>query len=309
MRRLRHLRPSGSRQSRLSGAVRAATSRPGERRHRVHRRAADPTRTRRWAMWRTSSRRSGWRSCPATLAIGHTRYSTAGDTVLLNAQPFSVACNKGRIAVAHNGNITNAAELRRDLERRRLHLPGLQRHGSDPAPGGALARAHAGRRAARSAAAARRRIFAGVPGAGPHHRGARSARFPSAGDRPDGAVGRQEAYVFASETCAFDLIGAVYLNDVEPGEMVIVGPGGHDARALCAGRRTRPVRLRARLLLAAGFHRLRPLRAGIARDAGPAAGARASGRRRHRGAGAGFGRAPRPSAIAAESRHPVPPRR
>src|SRR5436190_3408030 len=54
---------------------------------------------------------------PGELAIGHTRYSTAGDTVLLNAQPFSVACNKGRIAVAHNGNITNAAALRAELER------------------------------------------------------------------------------------------------------------------------------------------------------------------------------------------------
>jgi amidophosphoribosyltransferase len=49
-------------------------------------------------------------------AIGHTRYSTAGDTVIANAQPFAVACNKGRIAVAHNGNITNAGELRRSLE-------------------------------------------------------------------------------------------------------------------------------------------------------------------------------------------------
>lgn len=55
---------------------------------------------------------------PGSLAIGHTRYSTAGDTVLLNAQPFSVACNKGRLAVAHNGNITNASELRQELERR-----------------------------------------------------------------------------------------------------------------------------------------------------------------------------------------------
>src|SRR5256885_3760212 len=53
---------------------------------------------------------------PGALAIGHTRYSTAGDTALLNAQPFSVACNKGRIAIAHNGNITNAAELRAELE-------------------------------------------------------------------------------------------------------------------------------------------------------------------------------------------------
>src|SRR5436190_12626524 len=55
-------------------------------------------------------------SLPGEMAIGHTRYSTAGDTALLNAQPFSVACNKGRIAVAHNGNITNAGELRRELE-------------------------------------------------------------------------------------------------------------------------------------------------------------------------------------------------
>src|SRR3954447_9181919 len=55
-------------------------------------------------------------SLPGVLAIGHTRYSTAGDTVLRNAQPFSVACNKGLIAVAHNGNITNAGELRRELE-------------------------------------------------------------------------------------------------------------------------------------------------------------------------------------------------
>src|SRR3989440_445153 len=54
---------------------------------------------------------------PGELAIGHTRYSTAGDTVLLNAQPFSVACNKGQVAVAHNGNITNAKELRQELER------------------------------------------------------------------------------------------------------------------------------------------------------------------------------------------------
>src|SRR5260370_11740593 len=49
---------------------------------------------------------------PGELAIGHTRYSTTGDTVLLNAQPFSVACNKGSVAVAHNGNIRNAAGLR-----------------------------------------------------------------------------------------------------------------------------------------------------------------------------------------------------
>ena len=53
---------------------------------------------------------------PGVLAIGHTRYSTAGETTLKNAQPLSVACNKGQVAVAHNGNLTNAIELRRDLE-------------------------------------------------------------------------------------------------------------------------------------------------------------------------------------------------
>src|SRR3974377_90623 len=55
-------------------------------------------------------------SLPGDLAIGHTRYSTAGDTVLLNAQPFSVACNKGKIAVAHNRKITNPSATPRQLE-------------------------------------------------------------------------------------------------------------------------------------------------------------------------------------------------
>ena len=123
---------------------------------------------------------------PGDLAIGHTRYSTAGDTVLLNAQPFSVACNKGRVAVAHNGNITNAAELRRDLERSGsifqassdteviLHL--LARS----------SRAHAGRRAAGCAAATGGRVFAGISGRGPHY----LARDPH-GFRPL-AVGEME---------------------------------------------------------------------------------------------------------------------
>ena len=54
---------------------------------------------------------------PGRSAIGHTRYSTAGDSALLNAQPIVVDCNKGRVAVAHNGNLVNAAELRGRFER------------------------------------------------------------------------------------------------------------------------------------------------------------------------------------------------
>ncbi len=163
---------------------------------------------------------------PGDHAIGHTRYSTAGDTVLLNAQPFSVACNKGKIAVAHNGNITNAIELRRDLEQDGsifqtssdteviLHLVARSRE--------------------RTLAGALREALLQLEGA--------FSLVFLAGDRviiardPHGfrplAMGQLEisggrvSTVFASETCAFDLIGAVYLNDVEPGEMVIVGPEG-----------------------------------------------------------------------------------
>jgi amidophosphoribosyltransferase len=165
-------------------------------------------------------------SLPGDLAIGHTRYSTAGDTVVLNAQPFSVACNKGNIAVAHNGNITNAGELRRELEREGsifqassdteviLHLVARSRE--------------------RTLAAALREALLELEGAfslvfladdriivarDPH--GFR----PLAMGRLDGVDGKP-CYVFASETCAFDLINAVYVGDVEPGEMVIISPKG-----------------------------------------------------------------------------------
>ena len=215
-------------------------------------------------------------SLPGDLAIGHTRYSTAGDTVLLNAQPFSVACNKGQVAVAHNGNITNAAELRRELEREGsifqassdteviLHLVARSRERTLP---GALREALLQLEGAFSLVfLAEDRIIV--------------ARDPH-GFRPL-AFGQMElsggtiCYVFASETCAFDLINAVYLGDVEPGEMVIVGQGRNDAGALCAGPRSRALRVRTRVFLAAGFVRLRPSGAGIARAAGTAAGAGAS---------------------------------
>lgn len=163
---------------------------------------------------------------PGDHAIGHTRYSTAGDSGLLNAQPLSVTCNKGKIAVAHNGNITNAAELRRELEHDGsifqtssdteviLHLVARSRERTLP---GAL----------REALLQLEGAFSLVFLAGDR---ILIARDPH-GFRPL-AFGQLElsgghvSSVFASETCAFDLIGAVYLGDVEPGEMVIVGPEG-----------------------------------------------------------------------------------
>ncbi len=160
------------------------------------------------------------------LAIGHTRYSTAGDTALVNAQPFSVICNKGPVAVAHNGNITNAIELRSALERDGsifqassdteviLHLMARSR---ERTLSGAL----------RDALLQLEGAFSLVVLTKDHVLVARDAH----GFRPL-AIGQMEmsggrfAYVFASETCAFDLIGAIYLDDVQPGEMVIAGPGG-----------------------------------------------------------------------------------
>jgi amidophosphoribosyltransferase len=163
---------------------------------------------------------------PGSMAIGHTRYSTTGDTVEKNAQPFAVQCGKGRIAVAHNGNITNAAELRAELESNGaifqassdteviLHLVA---HSREKTLAGALREALLQLEGAFSLVfLAKDRIIV--------------ARDPQ-GFRPL-AMGQLEfsagtpAYVFASETCAFDLINAVYLNDVQPGEMVIVGPEG-----------------------------------------------------------------------------------
>jgi amidophosphoribosyltransferase len=139
---------------------------------------------------------------------------------------LSVACSKGQIAVAHNGNLTNAIELRRELEEDGsifqstsdtevvLHLVARSR---ERTLAGALRDAMLQIEGAFSLVfLAQDRIIV--------------ARDPH-GFRPL-AMGRLElstgevATVFASETCAFDLIGATYIGDVEPGEMVIVGPEG-----------------------------------------------------------------------------------
>jgi len=159
------------------------------------------------------------------LAIGHTRYSTAGQSELRNAQPLTVECNKGQLAVAHNGNLTNAIDLRR-----RLDATGSIFQGTSDTE---VILHLVARSRERTLAAALREALLQIEGAysllvlSRHH--LIVARDPR-GFRPL-AAGRlshdgREAAVFASETCAFDLIGAEYQGDVEPGEMVIVGPDG-----------------------------------------------------------------------------------
>jgi amidophosphoribosyltransferase len=155
-------------------------------------------------------------------AIGHTRYSTTGSSNIVNAQPLTVDCAKGRIAIGHNGNLTNAAQLREELEASGsifqttvdseiiLHLLA-----QPPKSGHESALVETMRRieGAYSLVILTENELIG-------------ARDPH-GFRPL-ALGRMDngAFVLASETCAFDLIQAKYVRDIEPGEIVIINSEG-----------------------------------------------------------------------------------
>src|SRR6202035_995046 len=167
-----------------------------------------------------------------TLAIGHTRYSTAGDSALLNAQPIMVQSNKGMMALAHNGNLVNAMPLRARLESQGsifqtnsdteviVHLIALSKEQTLPdAMADALRRVEG---AFSLVMLSSDRVFAA--------RDPRGFRPLNMGRIPRLEGQRQDTIVFASETCAFDLIGATYEREVKPGELVIVGPEGIASR-------------------------------------------------------------------------------
>lgn len=154
-------------------------------------------------------------------AIGHTRYSTAGDTDLKNAQPLSVSCQKGQVALAHNGNLVNAASIRRDLEARGdifqttsdteviLHYFARSKNSGIP----------------ESIADALDRVTGAYSLVMLFNGSVYAIRDPR-GFRPLSLGQLNGAYVVASETCAFDMINATFLRDVEPGEMVILDQRG-----------------------------------------------------------------------------------
>ena len=121
---------------------------------------------------------------PGHIAIGHTRYSTAGESKLSNAQPILIDCVHGQVGICHNGNIVNANEIRERLVARRVDLPDQQRHRGRSAPLRAIAGRHRRRRARRVDHAADRRVLVRDDHQGPPDRGARSARLPAAGARP-----------------------------------------------------------------------------------------------------------------------------
>jgi amidophosphoribosyltransferase len=158
---------------------------------------------------------------PGQLAIGHVRYSTAGDSSLRNAQPFAVEYAHGSVAVAHNGNLVNASDLRR-----RLELDGsiFQSTTDSEVIVHLLARGREPDIETRIVNALRQ-----VEGAYSLVFLAESkliaARDPR-GFRPL-LLGRlKDAFVFASESVAFDLIEAEFIREVEPGEVVVVDAKG-----------------------------------------------------------------------------------
>lgn len=156
---------------------------------------------------------------PGSRAIGHVRYSTSGGTQLYNAQPFIVHFSRGSLAVAHNGNLTNALVLREEMERLGaifqstsdtevlIHL--IARSGADimDAISYALYRAHG----SYSILFMTEDVLV-------------AARDPY-GIRPL-CLGRLgDGWVLSSESVAFDLIGATFERDVEPGEFLVFKEG------------------------------------------------------------------------------------
>ena len=157
------------------------------------------------------------------IGLGHTRYSTAGSSTRENAQPLVLNYIKGTLGLAHNGNLINAPELRRELEytgaifqttidseviayhiaRERIHSAAVEE---------AVSRAMDNIKGAYSLIVMSPRKLIG-------------ARDPF-GFRPLCIGKRDHAYILASETCALETIGAELVRDVEPGEIVTITPDG-----------------------------------------------------------------------------------
>ena len=173
---------------------------------------------------------------PGSTAVGHVRYSTAGDSLLANAQPVVAKTRRGALALAHNGNLVNALRLRHQLELEGaifqstsdsevfLHL--IARSQAPTVEKALIESLDAAAGAYSVAIICDGRLFA--------------ARDPH-GFRPL-VLGRlDEAWVVASETCAFDLLGARLVREVLPGEVVelageeprVLRPGSPGPHAFC----------------------------------------------------------------------------
>lgn len=177
------------------------------------------------------------RDLEGEMAVGHTRYSTMGSSHIRNAQPLTADSARGQIAIAHNGNLTNAVQLREELEAQGtlfqttvdseiiLHLM------ARPVPRGADS----------SLVQTLRRIEGAYSLILQTEQELIGVRDPH-GFRPLSLGRLGDAWVLSSETCAFDLIHAAFVRDIAPGEILVINRDGlqsiqafpdHPRRAFC----------------------------------------------------------------------------
>ncbi|MEQ8196274.1 MAG: amidophosphoribosyltransferase [Rhodospirillales bacterium] len=156
-----------------------------------------------------------------SVAVGHTRYSTAGETVLRNVQPLFADFQFGGLAIAHNGNLTNAYRIRRDLVRRGCIFQST----SDTEIIVHLIAISLGHRVVDRVTDALRQVDGAYSLVSITQKKLIGLRDPY-GVRPL-VLGRlDDAYILSSETCALDIIGATFERDIEPGEMVVIDKDG-----------------------------------------------------------------------------------
>ncbi|MGD1898629.1 MAG: amidophosphoribosyltransferase, partial [Phormidesmis sp.] len=194
---------------------------------------------------------------PGQLAVGHTRYSTTGSSHAANAQPALVSTRLGQLALAHNGNIVNVKHLREELLKRNHDL--LTTSDSELIAFALAEAVNDGKDWIEGSISAFKRcegafsLVIGTPGGilatrDPHGNrplvlgniGAQApAEKPTEGSENTGYGAGQ--FVVASETCGLDIVGATYLRDIEPGELIWIDSNGvksvqwdsHTERKLC----------------------------------------------------------------------------
>ena len=163
---------------------------------------------------------------PGDLAVGHTRYSTTGSSRVVNAQPAVVETRLGKLALAHNGNLVNTTQLREELLRRKWDL--ITTTDSEAIALSIATEINAGKDWLEGAICAFRQCKGAFSLAIGTPDGLMGVRDPN-GIRPlvIGSMGTSpQRYVLASETCGLDIIGAEYVRDVEPGELVWITEEG-----------------------------------------------------------------------------------
>lgn len=169
---------------------------------------------------------------PGYMAIGHNRYSTAGSSVLKNVQPIVANFSLGTLAIAHNGNLVSATDLRTVLEEE-----GAIFQSSSDSEVIVHLIAHAkGNEFYERVAHAISQISGSFSLLILTEKELIAIRDPY-GVRPLSLGMKDGAYVVASETCAFDLISATYIRDVEPGEILIINEHGLESMKIFNSQR------------------------------------------------------------------------